>query len=101
MRFFSRRRREQDSPIVKLLFEMRERPQDFVLGQHTLTHTPSGQEFWVGNGLGHYGLWRPAEVTFCAADRLLFHRAFIRWRDDWLRAVICEPPAPAPKKVRA
>jgi hypothetical protein len=46
------------SDIQKLLFEMRERPNDFQMDEFCLMHVPTRQEIWVCSGFGFYGLYR-------------------------------------------
>ena len=77
------------SQIEALLDEMKERPENFVeFTSSTLEHKPSGQLFWVANGLLFYGVYRPT-VTFTFADKLRFHFALREMRKQWLRDNLC------------
>lgn len=92
--------------IAKLLFEMRERPQDFVVNEYNFMHLPSGQEFWISNGFWFYGMDKPHRIKFTIADKMRFSFAFRRYRRAqrhgecaWLRSWLCESSAPAKIKV--
>ena len=41
-----------------------ERPGDFSIGKCTLEDRKSGLEFWIGNGVPFYGVYRPYEMNF-------------------------------------
>lgn len=89
------------SDVQKLIFEMRNRPQDFALrGDSVLVHKPTRQEIWLH--MKHYRLYRPYEISFTFMDRRRFHRAYLQWRRGarteqrlWLRHWLCEPTSPA------
>lgn len=92
--------------IAKLLFEMRERPQDFAVGECCFKHAPSRQEFWVASGFWFYSMYEPHKIKFTFADKVRFSFAFRRYRRaqrwgerTWLRSWLCEPSAPAKIKV--
>lgn len=84
------------SDIQRLIFEMNERPQDFVLRDNDiLIHKPSEQQIWVY--LRDYRLYRPYRIDFTFLDRRRFGIAFGRWRRacraeqrHWLRNWLCE-----------
>jgi hypothetical protein len=95
------------SDIQKLLFEMKNRPQDFAFNAHCFVHTPTGQEIWVCNGLWSYELYKPHAIRFSLLDKIEFHVALKVFRRaqrvaerSWLRSWLCEPTrAPIKMKV--
>lgn len=85
------------SDIKRLLFEIYNRPQDFVLKSDcVLQHIPSGQEVWFYMGTAK--LWRPYKIEFTFWDRRRCYRAIKWWmrgarkeQRAWLRNWLCEP----------
>ena len=41
-----------------------QRPEDFWIGEHRIVDRKSGMEFWIANGLPHYGVCAPFELRF-------------------------------------
>lgn len=94
------------SDIQRLIFEVRNRPQDFVIRNGcVLIHKPTGQSIWTH--MKHYRLYEPYEINFTFMDRRRFHRAFKWWMREarkeqrlWLRNWLCEPTTPKIKTTQ-
>lgn len=46
--------------VDEIIAAIRDRPDDFVLDEHTMTDTESGIVFWIGSGMPR--VWRPFEL---------------------------------------
>ena len=74
--------------IDPILTALRERPHEFVLGEYTLTHEPSGFEIWICSGMPFYRIHRiptmsantRQEASFSVWQKIRFHRAFIPFK---------------------
>jgi hypothetical protein len=72
-------------PVV---WSLRNRPQEWSRKgkRYTLTHMPSQHTFWIGNGVGSYGLYdadcgcSTIERKFQRFQQITFHRAYRSWR---------------------
>lgn len=72
------------SEINHILFELRERPGDWVISANNLTldHKPTGLKIWMGLLKGREGLYHPVEAKFCWLDRRRFRKAVRSWREQ-------------------
>ena len=63
--------------IVKAL---QSRPETFSCSEYTLTDKRSEMEFWISNGFGNAGIYRPFEMKFGYWQGRRFHKALLNWK---------------------
>lgn len=66
--------------LDQLYTDLQTRPLDFVENSYTLTDKKAQIEYWIGNGFGAYGIWRPVEMNFGFFGNVRFASMLKKWR---------------------
>ena len=66
--------------VDTVIAEMWRRPNDFKIGKYRLVDTATRHEYWIGNGIGFYGVTEPYEYNFGLYHGWRFGRALRRFK---------------------
>lgn len=66
--------------VDQLIKDLRERPEDFKCGEHTLDDSKTGIQYWISNGFFSAGIHRPYEMKFGAFEGWRFHEGLKKWK---------------------